>query len=131
MKQDRSAPHLSPVIAAARRRRPTLRARRALGMGPGGEGCKKYENNYVANSRLSIGHNSGNRSGAGAAPGNRNAVRSGHDTAEVRADRRYWRILFHRLDAILTALVAIERAGGDTSVVCRKLDDLMSKVCVR
>jgi hypothetical protein len=131
MKQTRFVPRLSPVIAAARLRRPALRARRASGPGPRGEGCKKCENNYLANPRLSIGHNSGNRRGAGAAPGNRNALRSGHDTAEARADRRYWRILFHKLDAILTALVAVELAGGDSSVVCRKLDNLMSEACAR
>lgn len=132
MKQTRSAAHLPPVIAAARRRRVTRRVRSAASdQREGGRGYKKYENNYVANSRLSIGHNSGNRKGAGAAPGNRNALSTGHDTAEARAERRYWRSFGHRADAILKAIVAAERAGGDSASACGRLDDLITEACAR
>jgi hypothetical protein len=68
MTANRSVPHFSPVVAAARRRMPRhLR---------GAEGRKrKTQNNYIAENLASIGHNLGNRNGAGSPIGNENAAK--------------------------------------------------------
>ncbi|MBS0472572.1 MAG: hypothetical protein JSR60_15980 [Proteobacteria bacterium] len=72
----------------------------------------KVENNYVAQSRVTIGHNSGNR--AGARPGNRNAQTHGATNAEMRAlKRRVWILTrsARRLLALRKAALAAQKAA--------------------
>jgi hypothetical protein len=103
MKQDRSVPHLSPVIAAARRR-PVRR-------GEGGGGYGKTKNNYVAEKSLSAGRNSGNRKGAGAPAGNFNASTL-RGIPELHHLRERTRAFFRRAK-IITAFARAARLAGD------------------
>jgi hypothetical protein len=106
MKRD-SNPVTTPVIAAAMRRRRAGRGTR----------FEEVENNYVAQTRVTIGHNSGNRKGAGARPGNRNAETHGATTAEMRAFRLYvWTLCrsARRLLALRKAAIAAMKFEAKT-----------------
>ncbi len=87
---------VSPVIAAAAARPVTRRRRR-------GPPVADLENNYVANSAAGIGHNSGNRKGAGARRGNTNAVTHGAYDAEARLFRRYVHYMCRRARMLIAA----------------------------
>lgn len=118
MKRDLSLSAPTPVISAALRRSP---GRVAIG----GGGTKNFADNYVAKSPLTSGQNSGNRLGAGAPPGNRNALRHGFASAAAKARNgliiRRFRELYRAIDAI----VPIWRAGGDGQAQSRHAYDLM------
>jgi len=129
MKHDTGSSAPTPVIAAALRRRPGLRRRRTLKPVEGGGGIKKSENNFIAIDTLSGGKTSGNRSGAGARVGNRNAVRTGEHTATARQDKARWRRLMARLDLALEAVVTTHRSGSDPSPALRRVTALVREAC--
>lgn len=78
-----------PVVAAARRRMP-----RHL------RGGKKTQNNYVAENRLSLWPNSGNRTGGGARGGNQNAAKTPAELRRLVA----WSLAMRRRVRLLLAM---------------------------
>ena len=103
--------------------------------GRGGRGYKKKDNNYIALPAVSTGHSSVIRARAGAGAGNRNALSTGRATAEARArhraEARYWRGFFRKLDAVLDSLVASEHACEDSAPAARRLRTLIAKAYAR
>lgn len=106
MKQVRSPSQLSPVLEAARRR--PLRGAK------GGGGGGKSKNNYIAEISPSGGKNSGNRKGAGARPGNLNAVNLPHRTPEDIALYRRYAAFLGNAKAILAQIKAQLRERNNT-----------------
>jgi hypothetical protein len=93
---------LPPVVAAAYRRRRVK-----------GRNAKKPHNNFIAENGLNTGPHLGNRKGAGARPGNRNAG----DGAAWRRIRRARRVVVKAMlldaDQLIRELRAlVPRAGG-------------------
>jgi hypothetical protein len=131
MKRDLSLTAPTPVIAAAMQRRPGVRRRKRTDPTQGGRGGKKSENNFVAIVALSYGRNSGNRPGAGARPGNCNALRTGQHTAAARAVRKRWRQLFDEFDAVGDTVVAAHRAKIDLAPALRRINALVREACAR
>jgi hypothetical protein len=102
MKTTRSTSDLSPVIATARQRAPRhLR-------GAGGR-LRKTQNNYIAENLASIGHNSGNRNGAGPPPGNENAAKTPYELRTIIAYSFAMRRRVRALIALRKALLAAEK----------------------
>ncbi|HXC55464.1 MAG TPA: hypothetical protein VNU97_09225 [Rhizomicrobium sp.] len=101
MTTDRSAPYLSPVVAAAASRR----ARHTLC----GKKGQKTRNNYLAESDLSHGNGLENAKRPGAPGGNRNAFKHGRHSAWRLAFRRYRKELVRDTYVLLTALKAHRR----------------------
>jgi hypothetical protein len=112
---------VTPVIAAALRRRP----RRRAGTAKGGRGAKKSTDNYVAETAPTIGLNSGNVAGAGAPSGNSNALKHGYRTAAADVRRKRATALFRELYCAIDAIVPVMRAGGDWQEQCAHASDLM------
>ena len=129
MKRDLSLTAPTAILAAALRKRPGSRPRRVSKLVEGGGGIKKSKNNFVAIATLSGGKNTGNRSGAGAKAGNRNAVRTGEHTATARQDKARWRRLMARLDLALEAVVTTHRSGSDPSSALRRVTALVREAC--
>jgi hypothetical protein len=101
MKANRSALSLSPVVAAARSRMP----RHLRGV----EGRKRKTcNNYIAENLASIGHNSGNRSGAGCPLGNENAATASFEFRLMIAYSFWMRRKVRALIALRKAFLAAQ-----------------------
>ena len=99
MSSNRSDLQSSPVIAVAAAR-PVTRRRRHGGEPP----LADTGNNYVANSRATIGDNSGNRRRPGAPLGNRNAQTHGGYSADGLRDFLIWERNIRRRVKLLLAL---------------------------
>jgi len=120
MKYDPTLVAPTPVIAAALKRRSIRRARRVDRQAKGGGGCKKSADNYVAKSPLTAGQNTGNRPGAGAPSGNRNASRHGYASAAAKARDKLIKARFRELDRAIDLIVPIWRSGGDVDAQCAR-----------
>ena len=94
MRSDRACFVLPPMIAAARLRAPRHRRK-----------SRDLENNYIAESVVSIGKKRRNRNRAGAPDGNLNALTHGAHTAEARAFRAH----VHRLVSQARLLLALRK----------------------
>jgi hypothetical protein len=99
MKSNHSVPDLPPKLAAARRRMPRH------WRGPEGR-ARKTQNNYIAENLASIGHNSGNRNGAGSRSGNENAAKAPRDFRLMVAYSFWIRRRVRALIAVRKALLA-------------------------
>jgi hypothetical protein len=93
-----SVSRLSPIAAARRRMPRHLR-------GVAGR-KRKTQNNYIAEKLASIGHNSGNRNGAGALTGNENAAKAPLEFRLLLAYSRLMRRRVRTLIALRQALLA-------------------------
>jgi len=125
MKRDLSLTAPTPVLAAALRRRPGVRRRKGAERAKGGGGYVFFENNFVSIAGVSPGPNSGNASGAGARPGNRNALRTGEHTASTRAYDAHLRRLLERFDEALDHVTAAHQAGIDPRAALRRMHRLV------
>ena len=101
MRRDLATSELPSVVADALRRKPR-----------GGRKIRKSQNNYIAECVLSNGKIWGNKAGAGARPGNRNAQTHGRTTAANKALRAEGRRLVRESQWLLAlaghAITALE-----------------------